>query len=103
MASSIVNIVGAIAGTIWICASLYFQMVRARSVHPAYVAVLFLIGVSLMMGSAALAVRGPQTVEILAVAANAMFAGLGIGVWYILEKAADLEARKTPDEDQHRA
>jgi len=100
MSSALVDVMGAVAGGIWISAAMYFQMVRTRHVHPAYVGALFLIGVALMMGSAALAVRGPQTVEILAITGNALFAGLGIGVWIVLERAADIEIRKQVDTDQ---
>jgi len=101
--NSVVNALGAVAGTIWICAALYFQMLRSRSVHPAYVATLFLIGVALMMSSSALALRGPKTIELFAVIGNALFIGLGIGVWYILEKAAELQDRKAACDEEHTA
>lgn len=82
---SIVDVLGAFAGSLWMCAAFYFQMIRARSIHPAYVSALFLIGVALLMGSAAVAVDGPTTVTLLAIAGNVLFILLGIGVWYALE------------------
>lgn len=97
--SSLVDVLGFVAGAIWMCSAIYFQMVRTRSVHPAYVASLFLIGVALMMGSSALALRDTQTVQVLAIAGNVLFIALGLGVWYALESAADLQDRKVTDPD----
>jgi len=96
----LVDVLGAIAGTTWIAAAMYFQFIRREQVHPVYVSVLMLIGVALMMGSSALALAGrPGTVEILGIAANVLFILLGLGAWYALERYADLEERKAAGED----
>jgi CHASE2 domain-containing sensor protein len=96
----LVNALGTVAGAVWMAAALYFQLLRARPVHPAYVTVLFLIGVALMMGSSAIAIEGqPGTVELLGIAANVLFIALGLAVWYGLERYADLEERKAAGED----
>jgi len=97
--SDLVNTLGALAGTVWIASALYFQMVRSRTIHPAYTAALFLIGVALMLGSASLAIRETEAVMLAATVANALFLGLGFGVWYVLERAADIKVRKHPDPD----
>ena len=89
--TSLVNIFGMLAGTIWMCAAFYFQMVTGRSIHPAYVSSLFLIGVALMMSSSALALKSPGTIETLAIAGNIIFCVLGIGVWYSLWKSQALD------------
>jgi len=98
--ASLVDVLGMIAGAVWMAAALYFQFLRQKSVHPAYVSVLMLIGVALMMGSSALALGGrPGTVEILGTLANALFILLGLGAWYGLERYALLEERKAAGDD----
>jgi len=96
----LVNALGTVAGGVWMIAAFYFQMLRARQVHPAYVAVLFLVGLALLLGSSAFVLEGqPGTVEVLGIAANALFIVVGLGVWYALERHADLQERKATGED----
>ncbi|QBI90086.1 transmembrane domain protein [Halobacterium phage ChaoS9] len=97
---TLVDILGTIVGCIWISAAVYFQLIRERPVHPGYVASLLLIGVALMLSSAALPLAGrTSTIQLLGVFANALFIALGLGVWYALEISADLEDAKTCDAD----
>jgi hypothetical protein len=98
--AALVDVLGMVAGAIWMSAALYFQFLRREMVHPAYVSVLMLIGVALMMGSSALTIAGkPGTVELLGIAANALFIALGLAAWIGLERYALLEERKTAGED----
>ena len=90
----LVNALGMTAGGIWMCAALYFQMVRHSRTHPAYIAAAFLIGVALMMSSSALVVRGPGTIVTLAVIANTIFCILGLGAWVALIKASRIRESK---------
>lgn len=96
--SEIVELLGMIAGAVWISAAIYFQMVRAKRIHPAWVSFLFLVGMSTVMGSAAVAVRGPQLAESLAIAGNLLLLAVGIGVAVGLEYRADLDERKCVEE-----
>lgn len=85
--TQLVDTLGALAGVIWMTASLYFQFLRRDHVHPALVSGLFLIGVALMMGSSAIVLSGsPSTVVLLGMIGNALFAALGIVVWVGLEQ-----------------
>jgi drug/metabolite transporter (DMT)-like permease len=96
----LVNVLGMIAGAVWMSAALYFQLIRERRVHPAFVSALFLIGVALMMASSAVAVDGrPSIVELLAVTANGLFIGLGFAAWYAIEKYTTLQETKSLAED----
>jgi hypothetical protein len=100
----LVNFLGMIAGAVWMSSALYFQLIRERRVHPAFVSALFLIGTALMMASSAIAVDGrPGFVEVLAVTANLVFIGLGLGAWYAIERYASLQECKTPTEDSANA
>lgn len=92
--SSLVDALGMVAGAIWMCAAIYFQLIREGDVHPAYVMALFCIGTALMMLSAAVALPNrTMTVEILAVVAHLIFIVLGLGAWYTLERYADRRDR----------
>ena len=96
----LVNFLGMIAGAVWMSAALYFQLIRERRVHPAFVSALFLIGVALMMASSAVAVDGrPSIVELLAVTANGIFIALGFAAWYAIEKYATVQEAKDVPED----
>lgn len=98
--TALVDVLGMIAGGIWISAALYFQLIRTKRVHPAYVAALLLIGVALMMASSAFALTGhPSTVQFLGIIANAVFIVVGLGVWYLLENFASLEDAKCAADD----
>jgi len=95
--SVLVDVLGMIAGATWLCAALYFQMIRRKRVHPAFVAALSLIGVALMMASSAFALRSPGVGELLAVGANVIFIALGLAVSVGLEKHAKLQDAKEVD------
>lgn len=98
--TALVDVLGMIAGGVWISAALYFQLIRERAVHPAYVSSLLLIGVALMLASSALAFAGrPSTVQLLGVVANGLFIVVGIGVWYALEISAELDDAKCNVDD----
>ena len=98
--TALVDLLGMLAGGVWISAALYFQLIRDRPVHPGYVSALLLIGVALMMASSALAFAGrPGTVQLLGIVANLLFIALGIGVWYALEIFTDLEEAKACVDD----
>jgi len=94
MSSGLVDLLGMIAGGVWLSAAIYFQMVRSRSVDPANVLLLLSIGISLVLSSGAVAALGPGTVELFAMVANSLFIVIGVGVWFALERAAELEDRK---------
>lgn len=98
---ALVNLLGMVAGTVWMSAALYFQLIRSERVHPGFVAALFLIGVALMLGSSAVTISGrPGFVETLAAAGNCLFILTGLGAWYGLERHAALQALKDhPQED----
>lgn len=89
ISSEVVDLLGMLAGAIWMYGAIHFQLVRTRTVHPAIVTVLFLVGVALMLLSSALALSGRTLVVVLAAAGNTLFLVLGIGVWYLLERHAD--------------
>ncbi|WP_143416427.1 hypothetical protein [Halobacterium hubeiense] len=92
---ALVNVLGMVAGTVWMSAALYFQLIRPERVHPGFVSALFLIGVALMLGSSAVTITGrPSFVETLAIAGNGLFILIGLGAWYTLERYADLQALK---------
>ena len=98
--ASLVDVLGMIAGGVWISGALYFQLIREGDVHPIYVIGLFLIGVALMMTSSVIVLAGrTATIEILGVLANGMFILLGIGAWYALERRVCLEETKALAED----
>ena len=91
----LVNFLGMIAGAVWMSAALYFQLIRERRVHPAFVSALFLIGVALMMASSAIVVDAhPGFVEILAVGANLLFIALGVASSYAIEKYSSIQEAK---------
>lgn len=93
----LVDILGMVAGAVWLCAALYFQMIRPQRVHPGFVAALSLIGVALVMGSSAVALRSPGIGEVLAVVANVIFIVLGLGVSVVLEHHVKLQDAKDVD------
>jgi len=93
-----VGLLGAIAGLVWMCAAIYFQMIRQRSVYPGYISALFLIGVALLMSSSAIALDAAGLIEALAIGANLLFILLGVGVWIVLERAADIHDRQQTEE-----
>jgi len=100
MIQGLVDGLGMLAGAVWMCGALYFQFIRGGRVHPAFVSVLFLIGVALMMGSSAIAFAGrPSIVGFLAVFANVLFIILGLGAWYGIEKHASIQEAKSIPED----
>lgn len=90
----LVDLLGMIAGAVWLSAACYFQLIRHGDVHPAYVSVLALIGVALMMGSASLTTIAPGLTELLGIVANVIFILLGLGFWVALEQATSLRERK---------
>lgn len=97
---SLVDVLGMIAGGVWMSGALYFQLIREGDVHPAYVVGLFLIGVGLMMASSAVALAGrTATIELLGILANGLFIILGVGVWYALEHHIETEERKALSDD----
>jgi hypothetical protein len=91
----LVNVLGMVAGAIWMSGALYFQLIRNQRVHPAFVSALFLIGTALLMASSAIVVDGRSNfVELLAVGANLLFIGLGLASWYAIEKYTSLQEAK---------
>ena len=91
--TALVDVLGMLAGGVWISAAIYFQLIRERTVHPGYVSSLLLIGVALVLASSALAFA-PSTVQLLGIVANGLFIVIGIGAWYALEIYAELEDAK---------
>jgi len=80
------DIVGMIAGGVWLTGAIYFQMIREGDVHPAWIAMLFLVGTALMMSSSAIALADrSEIIGLFGILANVLFLLLGIGVWYMLE------------------
>lgn len=101
--SSVVNTLGLVAGSAWICVSLYFQLIREGEVHPKFVIGPFLVGAGIIMGSSAAALPGrPVLVQILATAANLLFLLLAIGVGIHLRRCVDPQDCHTPTEDSSR-
>ena len=93
--TALVDVLGMLAGGVWISAAIYFQLIRERTVHPGYVSSLLLIGVALVLASSALAFAGrPSTFQLLGIVANGLFIVIGIGAWYALEIYAELEDAK---------
>ncbi|MDS0284722.1 hypothetical protein [Haloarcula onubensis] len=81
--SELVDTLGLVAGSIWVLAALYFQMIRPEHIDFQYTIGLFLVGASIIMGSSAIALSTrPQLVQALGLVANAVFLGLGVAVWY---------------------
>jgi len=97
MSSLLVDSLGMAAGCIWMSAAFYFQMVRSEQVEPAYIAGMFLIGLSLMLSASAIAVMDAQLAATLAVLGQVLFLILGIASWYVLEMRANLRAQQDPD------
>lgn len=102
--ATLVDVLGMVAGGVWISGALYFQLIREGDVHPVYVIGLFLIGVGLMMGSSAVAIDGrTTTIEFLGILANGLFIILGIGVLYALEHHIETEETKALAEDDRQS
>jgi len=98
----LVDVLGMIAGAVWMSAAIYFQLIREGEVHPAFVSALFLIGVALTMASSAIAIAGrPGIVELLAVLANALFIVLGVAASFTIEKYAKIQEAKTVDDVEY--
>lgn len=93
--SELVEVLGMVAGAVWISAALYFQMVCSKRIHPAHVAGLLLIGVALFLGSSAIVVRAPSTARMLLAASNALMLVIGIAAWVWIEWRADVHERQT--------
>lgn len=95
------DIVGIIAGGVWLTGSIYFQMIREGDIHPAWIALLFLVGSALMMSSSAIALADrSELIGLFGILANAVFLLLGIGVWYMLEwHVSTQEEKHVPDTD----
>lgn len=89
------DIIGMIAGGVWLTGSIYFQMIREGEVHPAWIALLFLVGTALMMSSSAIALAGRnEIIGLFGILANVLFLLLGIGVWYMLEWHVSTKEKK---------
>ncbi|AYM00339.1 transmembrane domain protein [Halobacterium phage phiH] len=95
------DIVGMIAGGVWLTGSIYFQMIREGDVHPAWISMLFLVGTALMMSSSAIALADrSEVIGLFGILANVLFLLLGIGVWYMLEwHVCTQEKKQVPDAD----
>ncbi|QBJ01271.1 holin [Natrialba phage PhiCh1] len=82
----IADILGMIAGGVWLSGAIYFQMIRQGRIHPGWILLMFLVGTALMMGSSAIALAGrDELVGLFGILANVLFLVLGLGVWYTLE------------------
>lgn len=101
--SSLVDTLGLVAGSAWICVSLYFQLIRSGEVHPKFVIGPFLVGAGIIMGSSAAALPGrPVMVQLLATAANLLFLLLAIGVGIHLRRCTERAAYETTPDDSSR-
>lgn len=98
--TDLVNLLGMCAGAIWMSAAFYFQMIRTEAVNPAHVATLFLIGISLLLSSSAIAISNARLVWMFAVFGQTLFIALGLGAWWVLETHAKLrEQQRLPDDN----
>jgi len=86
--SSLVNTLGMVAGTVWVCAAIWFQLIHPTRVHPKYVVGTFLIGSALILSSSS-AVLTPSLAESFAITANIVFIVLGCATWVYIERTAD--------------
>lgn len=97
MSSPLVDIVGMLAGAVWMSAAFYFQMIRHDLIDPGYVAALFLIGLSLMLSSSAIAIMDTALATTLAVLGQALMLFVGLGAWWVLDRSAVLKKQQDPD------
>ncbi|WP_058366650.1 hypothetical protein [Haloparvum sedimenti] len=82
--SNLVNTLGLIAGSVWVCAAIWYELIYAKQAHPHFVLGSFLLGSGIIMGSAALALTSPTLIETFAIVSNLVFLVLGIGTWYYI-------------------
>lgn len=102
--SSAVDTLGLVAGSVWVCAACYFQLIRARPVHPKYIVGMLLVGSGIIMGSAAAAIGNrPTLVLALAIMGNIIFAVLGVAVWVYVDRHGDIVDATDVDDPSHRA
>lgn len=97
--SNLVNTLGLLAGSVWVCASVWYELIHPEPAHPHFVGGAFTLGSAIIMGSAALALTSPTVIESLAVISNLAFLILGIGAWYYV--AFVDEAPTADDLDDH--
>jgi drug/metabolite transporter (DMT)-like permease len=90
--SELVDTLGLLAGALWLCSAIYFQLVRERRVPAAYIIGQLLVGIALVAISSAVALEGrPTTVAMLGVIGYLLFMGLAVGVWWWLETRVESE------------
>jgi di/tricarboxylate transporter len=90
----LVDLLGMLAGSVWLCAAIYFQMIRRKAVHPGFVGALSLIGIALILSSSTVALAAPGRIEIFAVVGNLVFIALGVVSSVALERHAANQERK---------
>jgi len=88
--SSLVNTLGMVAGSVWVCAAIWFQLIHPKRVHPKYVVGTFLIGSALILTSSS-AVLTPSLAESFAITANILFTLLGCATWVYIERHAETD------------
>ncbi|UIO98886.1 hypothetical protein Hbl1158_10105 [Halobaculum sp. CBA1158] len=94
---TVVETLGLIAGAVWICAALYFELAREED-FTEYVLLFLGIGTGLWLLTSA-TWTGPRVATLLATAANLVFALLGFGAWYWLEHVRPDTAVDDVDQD----
>ncbi|SEH60623.1 hypothetical protein SAMN05192561_11221 [Halopenitus malekzadehii] len=87
--SSLVNTLGMVAGSVWVGAAIWFELIHPKRVHAKYVIGTFLIGSALILASSSTVLASPTLAESFAVAANILFTLLGCATWVYIEKHTD--------------
>lgn len=100
--STIVNSLGMLAGAVWLCGAIYFQLIREGRTRPGFVTLLTCIGIALMMASSAIAFDGrPPVVETLAILANLLFLCLGVAASLVIEWVTKTREAQSRTENYH--
>ena len=91
MSGTLANVIGLLAGAVWLSAALWFQLIKPEPIHPGLVAALCLVGISLTLASSAVVLTS-ELALLLGVVANGLFLALGGVTWVALNRLADRQA-----------
>lgn len=97
---SAVDILGLVAGAVWLLAAIYLEMIRDDRAPIEYVVGFTGVGSALIMLSAAPLSTSHQLTTLLIVGAYLMFLVLGVAAWYWADHV-DLRSTDPDTPDDH--